>query len=195
MIRLELAGANTHLHSTLCSACPQGPTGCCASPPGVEWSDIGRIVSLGGAGWLLEQVAAGNLRPGKRGLLILRVEPTDGDGRALPKRCVFHGPRGCTIPPGRRAATCNYYLCDDAFAHGGEGRGDREARAGREAYDALVDLYGAWDRELADRVHARWPGGPPWDEEFLRWLGGEYDRLRERPSPSWKKVSPRSPDA
>ncbi len=66
MIRLELAGMHTRLHSTLCGPCSQGPTGCCASPPGVEWSDIGRIVSLGGAGWLLEQMAAGNLRPGRR---------------------------------------------------------------------------------------------------------------------------------
>ncbi|WP_437335701.1 hypothetical protein [Sorangium sp. So ce394] len=177
MIRLELAGAHTRVHATLCGACPQGPTGCCASPPGVEWSDIGRIVSLGGAGWLLDQMTAGKLRPGRRGLLILRVEPQGGDGHALPKRCAFHGPEGCTIPPDRRAATCNYYVCDDAFAHGGEGRGDPEARAGRRAQDALVDLYGRWDLELAALVLKGWPDGPTWNQDFLDWLGREYDRL------------------
>jgi hypothetical protein len=180
MIRLELAGAHTRLHSTLCSACPQGPTGCCASPPGVEWSDIGRIVSLGGAGWLLEQMAAGTLRAGPRGLLILRVAPQGSDGQAPSKRCAFHGPEGCTIPPWRRAATCNYYICDDAFAHGGEPRGDPAALAGREAHDALVDLYGNWDLGLADRIHAAWPDGPPWNQDFLHWLGREYARLAAR---------------
>ncbi|WP_438017935.1 hypothetical protein WMF18_02095 [Sorangium sp. So ce315] len=177
MIRLELAGAHTRVHSTLCGACPQGPAGCCASPPGVEWSDVGRIVSLGGAGWLFEQMAAGSLRPGQRGLLILRVEPQDGEGRALPKRCAFHGREGCTIPPQRRAATCNYYVCDDAFAHGGELRGDPEALAGRRAQDALVDLYGRWDLELAALIREGWPDGPPWNQDFLDWLGREYERL------------------
>ncbi|XXX77827.1 hypothetical protein WMF30_03505 [Sorangium sp. So ce134] len=165
------------MHSTLCGTCPQGPTGCCASPPGVEWSDIGRIASLGGAGWLLDQMTAGNLRPGPRGLLILRVEPRGSDGRALPKRCAFHGHAGCTIPPDRRAATCNYYVCDDAFAHGGEPRGDPEALAGRRAHDALVDLYGRWDIELAALIREGYPDGPVWNQDFLDWLGREYGRL------------------
>ncbi|WP_437715293.1 hypothetical protein WMF45_02020 [Sorangium sp. So ce448] len=186
MIRLELAGMHTRLHSTLCGSCPQGPTGCCASPPGVEWSDLGRIVSLGGAGWLLEQMAAGNLRPGQRGLLILRVEPRGSDGGALPKRCAFHGHEGCTIPPERRAATCNYYVCDDAFAHGGEPRGAPEALAGRKAHDALVDLYGSWDLELADRIRERWPDGPPWNLDFLDWLGREVRRLAARAGSSMR---------
>src|SRR5262245_25470840 len=47
VIRLEVLGAHTHLHSTLCRRCPQGPAGCCAAPPAVAWADIGRISALG----------------------------------------------------------------------------------------------------------------------------------------------------
>src|SRR5258706_9512606 len=103
MIRLELLGAHTRVHATLCARCPQGPTGCCAGPPGVEWSDVGRIVSLGGVDWLLAQIASGALRPGARGLLLARVARRDAG--AWPERCVYHGPEGCTIPPDRRAST------------------------------------------------------------------------------------------
>lgn len=177
MIRLELAGAHTRLHSRLCERCPQGALGCCASPPGVEWSDVGRIVSLGGSDWLLEQLAAGALRPGARGLLMRRAEPRDAAGAPLPKRCTFHGPEGCTIPPDRRASTCNYYLCDDAFADGGEGLGDPDAVRGREALDTLVGLYGRWDLALQGEVTKRWPGGPTWDRAFLAWLGRRYEQL------------------
>jgi hypothetical protein len=173
MIRLELLGADTRILSTLCASCPLGPTGCCASPPGMEWSDLGRIVSLGGRAWLLAELAAGHLYPGKRGLLMRRVAPAPD----ILARCVFHGPAGCTIPEGRRAATCNYYVCDDALAHGGEGRGDPDAARGRRALDALVALYGRWDEALARAIRARWPDGPPWDAAFLDWLGGEHARL------------------
>jgi hypothetical protein len=193
VIRLELAGPHTRVHSTLCGRCPQGRTGCCATPPGVEWSDIGRIVSLGGLEWLLAQIAAGNLRPGARGLHLRRAEPQDegGHGSPLPSRCTFHGPEGCTIPPERRAATCNYYVCDDAFADGGEGRGDPAARSGRAALDALVALHGGWDQELAARLRARWPGGPPWDSTFLAWLGEEYESLVRRSRQALRPLMPR----
>jgi hypothetical protein len=174
IVRLELLGEHTRLASALCERCPIGPTGCCASPPGVEWSDLGRIVSLGGRSFLLEQIEAGALRVGARGLLYTRVPPKEGEG---PLRCVYHGPRGCTIDPARRAATCNYYLCDDGFARGGEAEGDAAAIAGRRALDSLVALYGQWDQALAKLVRARWPGGPPWDAAFLDWLGSEYQSL------------------
>jgi hypothetical protein len=168
VIRLAMAGPHTAILSTLCARCPIGPTGCCASPPGIEWSDLGRIVSLGGRTFLLEQLAAGRLRPGRRGLLIQRVEPRAGDL----KRCVFHGPEGCTIEPSQRAATCNYYVCEDALVAGGEAEG-----AGRTALEAIVALYGRWDLEIAERVATRWPEGPPWDEGFLDWLAVEYGRV------------------
>ena len=53
MIRLDLVGPHTHLYSTLCGRCPQGPAGCCASPPAVAWADIGRITALGGLDFTL----------------------------------------------------------------------------------------------------------------------------------------------
>lgn len=177
MIRLELLGEHTHLHSSTCERCPQGPSGCCASPPGVEWSDIGRIVALGGQQWLIDQLASGNLRPGPRGLLMRRSEPRADEHGEWPRKCVYHGPAGCTIAVERRAATCNYYLCDDAFALDGEGEGEPTAVAARVAQDRLVELLGAWDRNIAARVEACWPGGPPWDLRFLGWLGEEHRRL------------------
>jgi hypothetical protein len=141
-----------------------GPAGCCATPPGIEWSDAGRIVSRGGRDFLLSEIAAGRLRPGPRGLFILRVEPAD---RSQPRRCAYHGPRGCTIPPDRRAATCNYYVCEDALREG------PDAGEPRRVMERLVAFYAGLDRTIAARVAERWPGGAPWDEEFLDWLGSE----------------------
>jgi hypothetical protein len=190
MIRLELSGANTRLHSNLCYQCPHGPTGCCASPPGVDWSDVGRIVSLGGRDWLLAEMAAGRLRPGFRGLMLLRVENSEANAGVWPTKCVYHGPQGCTIPPDRRAATCNYYICDDAFLYGGENQGDPDAVAGREAHATLMALYGRWDLEIMDRVREQWPAGPPWDAGFLDWLGEEYRRLTRRDRRELKFLQP-----
>jgi hypothetical protein len=182
MIRLELLGAHTRVHATLCFACPQGPAGCCTSPPGVEWSDLGRIVSLGGTAWILEQLAAGNLVRGARALNLRRRE-ADAAG---PRRCVFHEGQGCTIPADRRAATCNFYVCDDAFARAVEG----DIEGGRAAVDLLMDAHGRWDLEIAARVEARWPDGPPWDATLLTWLGEEYLRLARRDRRALRSLAP-----
>ncbi len=186
MIRLELLGAHTRVHATLCFACPQGPAGCCASPPGVEWSDLGRIVSLGGTAWILEQIAAGNLARGGRALTIRRRDADAGG----PRRCVFHEGQGCTIPADRRAATCNFYACDDALDRAGEGGAEAEARAGHAAVDLLMDTHGRWDLEIAGRVQARFPEGPPWDTTLLAWLGEEYVRLARRERRALRSLSP-----
>lgn len=191
MIRLELAGVSTRLHSTLCYQCPHGPTGCCASPPGVDWSDIGRIVTLGGRDWLLEQVAEGRLRPGPRGLLLKRVDNPEANAGVWPTKCVYHGPQGCTIPPDRRAATCNYYVCDDAFLWGGENQGDGDAVEGRAIHATLMTLFGRWDLELLERVNQGWTGGPPWDADFLAWVAGEYQGLIRRDRREWKRLNQR----
>jgi hypothetical protein len=168
VIRLQLAGADTLILSPLCARCPAGPAGCCATPPGVEWSDIARIVRLGGQSFVLQRIADGSLRQGPRGLFIQRVAGPAGE----PLRCVFFGPGGCTLPPERRAATCNYYVCEDALAEGGSG-----ARAARRARDTLEETCGRWDRALAARVAERWPDGPPWDEAFLDWLVEALDQI------------------
>lgn len=186
MIRLELAGVHTRIHSSLCHACPNGPTGCCASPPGVDWADIGRIVRLGGRDWLLEQIGLGRLRPGARGLLIERVQSREANAGVWPTKCVYHGSQGCTIASDRRAATCNYYICEDALAFAGEAQGDRDAVAGRREFERLTERYGAWDLELGEAVAARWPGGAPWDAPFLDWVG---ERFGAR-SAGWTHLSP-----
>ncbi len=167
MIHLARAGAHTHLTSPLCARCPHGSTGCCAAPPVVAWADLGRIVSLGGRDWLLAEIAAGRLRPCPRGLSIERVANPDAEASGWPRKCVYHGERGCTIAPERRSATCNYYVCDDAFERDAE----RSAPA-RRVHDRLTALYARWDLELAERV-----GEPSWDASFLDRLGAAFEAL------------------
>ena len=178
MIRLVVAGAHTHLLSTLCASCPQGPAGCCVGPPPVDWSDLGRIVSLGGRDFLLEQLAQSNVTPAPDGLRLRRVRRRELPTAPRQMKCVFHGPRGCTIDPSRRPAMCNYYLCEGTYEEGGERRGEPAAVDARRAHLALAELYRRWDRELAERVAAAWPEGPAWDAAFLDWLGEEYGRLQ-----------------
>jgi len=176
-MRLALAGPDTLILSDLCARCPMGPAGCCAAPPGVEWSDVGRIVRRGGKSFVLQRIAEGSLRPGPRGLFIRRV----GED---PRRCVFLGASGCTLPPERRAATCNYYVCEDALAEAAP----LPAEAARRAVAALTEAFAAWDRALAAEVAARWPEGARWDEAFLDWLGERFAALSaappDRPAPA-----------
>lgn len=173
MITLSRRGPHALVLSTLCARCPMGDAGCCATPPALEWSDLGRIAALGGTSFVLQRIADGSLKTGPRGLFIKRVAPREGAVR----RCVFHGPTGCTIPHDRRSATCNYYVCEDAIAHAGEVPGDRVSARARKTRDALTDRFGSWDRAIADRVKERWPDGPPWDEAFFAWLAEEAERV------------------
>jgi hypothetical protein len=176
MIRIERRGAHSLLLSTLCGRCPQGIAGCCAAPPAVAWADVGRIVALGGRDFLLEEIREGRLRPIGRGLAITRKAASEEEGTAFPARCVYHGPRGCTIAPERRSATCNYYVCDDALADGGEAEGNAEAKLARLGSERLTALYGRWDLEMGEAVAERFPAGAPWDAGFLEWLGEEWGR-------------------
>jgi hypothetical protein len=197
MIHLEEAGAHTRLESTLCAACPQGAAGCCLGPPDLGWSDIGRIVQLGGRDWLLGEIRAGNLAPGPSGLSIRRVRKKESE--LLPRRlkCVYHGPQGCTVAPDRRSATCNYYLCADAFA---DHRGDPAVPArARAVHATLRGLFTRWDAEIAALVPAvpvhdggsagsadsagsapKPPERDAWDEAFLDRLGQVFAALVAR---------------
>lgn len=189
MLRLELAGPDTLLASPLCARCPQGSTGCCAGPPALAWSDLGRVVARGGRDWLISELSAGRLHPCARGLGIRRVENPDAAASGYAKKCVYHGPSGCTISPDRRSATCNYYLCDEAFAEAGEEKGDADVLAARAVHDRLTALYAEQDEALAAWVRARFPEGPPWDAAFLDALGREHAALVARSAPAWHRLA------
>lgn len=148
------------LESELCARCPQGVTGCCAAPPVVAWADLARIVTRGGAQWLLDELAAERLYPCARGLALQRIENPDAASTGRERKCVYHGPRGCTIAHDRRSATCNYYLCDEAAP-------DPTLR------DELTRFYAEADLILAARVRGR----VAWTIEFLEWLGAEWAEL------------------
>jgi hypothetical protein len=173
MLRLALAGPHTTIASSLCSACPYSPAGCCVAPPRLDWTDVGRIVSLGGRDWLLEQIALGRLVVGDRWLAVTRPKRPLSPGGPREAACVYHGPTGCTIPHDRRSATCNYYVCDAA-------RTGEHAERARGAHDDLVKSFVGWDAEIAARVASIWPAGPTYDAAFLDWLGTTFTELSGR---------------
>jgi hypothetical protein len=177
MIRLEVFGAHTQLLSTLCAKCPQGPAGCCVAPPGVDWSDVGRIVAGGGRDFVLARIAAKELIPTEKGLAIRRVKRREARTEPMERKCVFHGAGGCTIAPGMRPATCNYFLCEDTFIEGGERKGEPSAVQARRTHAALRAAYERWDAELSARIATMYPEGPAWDAAFLDWLGEAFGEL------------------
>jgi hypothetical protein len=146
----------------------------------MDWSDVGRIVALGGRDWLLEQIAARHLVPDPRGLAITKAKGLSRPGGPKLLKCVFHGPQGCTVPAERRSATCNYYVCDSVLDEP-EAKGER-ARA-REAKDALAKRFEAWDEALAREVEGRYPEGVVWDAALLDWLGERFRELSSGASP------------
>ncbi len=189
LLRIEGSGPHAVLLSTLCAACPQGFTGCCAGPPEYDWSDVGRVVAAGGKGFLLACLAEGKIVPSPRGLLLRRVRTRSAGTQRRRLRCVHHGERGCTIPQSFRPATCNYYLCDDAFADG-EREAPGSSLACRRAHGWLRATYEGWDRTLAAEVQEQWPEGPGWDGPFLDWLGARFGELEKQrsagvPEPPW----------
>lgn len=193
-IRLDLEGEHTGLLSPLCMECPHGATGCCASPPGFDWSDMGRVLKLGGRKWLGDQMAAGLILSlqhqhgsPSRGLKLLRTENPAANAGVWPTKCVYHGDQGCRLGRDRRPATCNYYLCDQAYDMAGEA-----AETASKAQALLQTLYGRWDLELAKTVAGRWPGQIPWDQQadaILDLVEAEYDRLLKRDRRELKQLS------
>jgi hypothetical protein len=177
MITLASSGLHLRLLSTLCAACPQGPTGCCVSPPRSDFSDLARIVRLGGRDFLLAELAKKNLLPVEGGLEMRKVKKRVSPLEPRKSTCVYHGPRGCTIEHDQRPATCNYFLCDDAYLEGGEPKENPDALAARRAHLALRERYAALDAQLDALVRARHAEGPPWDAAFLDWLGEQLARF------------------
>lgn len=172
MIRLIVAREHTTILSSLCATCPYSPAGCCTAPPRLDWSDIARIVRLGGRDWLLEEIAAGRLVIGERWLSIKRRKSVPRENGPRIAACVYHGPQGCTISPDRRAATCNYYVCEEAFSKGGA-----EGPRAREVHADLVRTFSEWDAELQRRIAEAWPDGPALDAAFLDWLGETFEEV------------------
>lgn len=175
MLRLTLAGIHSLVLSPLCARCPSGRAGCCEAPPAIAWADIGRIVSLGGRDFLLGEIEAGRLRKTPRGLAIERA-PANGD---FPARCTYLGEGGCALPPERRSATCNYYVCEDALALA-EGEPDKRAARARGLNERLADVLGRVDLELSMRIDEVFPEGAPFDAAFLDWLAAASATLFRR---------------
>lgn len=171
-MRLRVLGAHSLILTELCAACPFAEAGCCRAPPRIDWSDIGRIVSLGGRDWLLGEVAAGRLKRIARGLIYTRRKVRLRADGARDYACVYLAPGGCTLAPDKRAATCNYYACEESFARGGA-----EGEAGRALHAALVEAYTRWDEQLDAAVRALHPEGPSYDATFFDWLGARFDEL------------------
>lgn len=174
MIRLVVAHEHTTILSSLCAACPYSPAGCCTSPPRIDLSDIARIVRLGGRDWLIAELAAGRLVRHERWLTILRRKAVPREGGPRIATCAYHGPTGCTIAPDRRAATCNYYVCEEALSEGGA-----EGSRARAVHAALVEDFTRWDAELQRRVDEAFPAGPAFeDAAFLDWLARTFEEVR-----------------
>jgi len=183
MIALHILGPHTQLGSSLCAKCPQGPAGCCVAPPHVDWSDVARIVAGGGRDFLLARIAKKDLVPADDGLRVRRVKRREAPTEPMERKCVFHGPGGCTIGTELRPATCNYFLCEDAFVEGGERKGTQEAVQARRTHAALKRAFEGWDEALAARVAEAFPEGPPWDAAFLDWIGEAFQALTKDLAP------------
>lgn len=170
-LHLTIAGADTLVTSPLCASCPSGKAGCCAAPPAVAWADLGRIVSHGGASFLLDAIRTGHLRPCARGLAITRTEGPHG------LACVYLGERGCVLRPEQRSVTCNEYLCEDALADAANA-GDPAAARARNAHVKLERALAEWDRRIADEIGSH--EGADWDMPFLLRLGALFEAVRRR---------------
>jgi hypothetical protein len=184
-VRLVLLGPHTRVVASLCAACPQGATGCCTSPPDLSWADIGRIAALGGADWLLAELAAGRLERRPTGMVVRRVPISEE--RAGEQKCVYHAAQGCTLSPDRRSAACNYYVCKEALAEVEE---DDTAVPIEAASAAWTAQYQAWNEILFAEIRS-WgaeAGDPAGDARLIDRLGQRFCELS-----GWEPQAPRGP--
>ena len=149
-VAVEFAGPETRVATSLCSHCPRGEAGCCAQPPPYSLAEIGRVAAApGGAAWLAQEVAAGQLlvRPE-----VLQPAVTGG-------ACAYwRQGRGCSLDPGRRPAQCNFFICGEALHAAGRAPGEAYGPATpgdgggldpvRRAHTDLLRLYDRWHRAL-----------------------------------------------
>jgi len=173
MIRLTVAGPQTAILSSLCAQCSFSPAGCCTAPPRIDLSDVGRIVALGGREWLRAELAAGRILVAGRWLVLKRVKRVPRPDAARIATCVYLGEHGCTLGQEKRAATCNYYVCEEALVNGGP-----DGPRAREVHAELVATFTAWDEELQRRAAETWPDPLAFDDPaFLDWLGAAFEEL------------------
>ena len=175
-LALALAGADSHVFSSLCASCPHAPAGCCSGPPRLDWSDIGRVVTHGGRDWLLAEIAARRVVPTSGGLSIQERRGLARAGGPRVPKCVYHDVQGCTIAAERRPASCNYYVCDAALVGGSP----MTEAAVRTVAPRLAARLSAWDATLDAEVRDAWPDGPTYAAEFLDWLAARFTALATR---------------
>lgn len=159
-VGLVLQGPHTRAVADLCAACPSGETGCCSQPPDLSWADVGRVASLGGARFLEDELSAGRLVAGPRGLAVQRIPGGPSGGT----KCGYHGERGCTLSPERRSAACNYYICPEALAEAGD-----EALVVEAGSLAWTAAYHQWNEALSEEVERL--GTPTLGEALFAELG------------------------
>lgn len=177
MIALKLLGPDTAIVSTLCASCPQGPTGCCTSPPPMDFVDAARLARAGQQAFLLEKIRDKSLIVSTHGLVLRRTKNRTSADERRKKRCVFHGPLGCTILESQRPATCNYYVCDDVYREGKETGASDVVQEAQLVHQRLAAQNVAWADTLKQWVSSEYPDGPPWDEAFLYRLALRFDEL------------------
>jgi hypothetical protein len=192
VVRLVVLGPHTQLTTPLCAECPHSPAGCCISPPPMDLTDVARIASLGGAPWLLVEIASGRLEPVGLGLRVTKRRGRTGPTGPRVAKCVYHGDRGCTVPESRRAATCNYYVCESALTATEEGDPAQGARA-RAAHARLRRDYDGWESTLAREVRERFPEGASFDAPTLEWLAARWEELTAGTSIDPSEPEPASP--
>jgi len=115
-VTVEFAGPETRIETSLCSHCPRGEAGCCATPPPYSLAEIGRVAAVpGGGAWLAQEVAAGRLL----------LQPETLQPAQVAGACVYwQRGRGCTLEPAQRPAQCNFFICGEALQLAGLAPGE-----------------------------------------------------------------------
>ena len=142
----------------------------------MDLTDVARIAALGGSPWLVAEIAAGRLEPRGLGMRVTKRRGRTGPTGPRLAKCVYHGDRGCTVPESRRAATCNYYVCESALAATDERDPVQGSRA-RAAHAQLQRDYERWEGILSREAAERFPEGAVFDDATLEWLAARWREI------------------